>query len=110
VLNVVQSPARIIIRESSVTIGTSVVEISPETGTRQRNTLVLTNTSTASQKISLAWNSEAVAGKGIVLLAGEHHVESIDTGFIPLNSRITGIADGAGGTLAIHERLQDEVV
>jgi hypothetical protein len=102
--------SRILIRDTTVSVGTSAVEVSPETGTRQRNVLVLTNTSTSNQKISLSWSSDAIAGNGVVLLAGEHHVESIDKGFIPLNARISAIADNAGGALAIHERLQDEVV
>jgi hypothetical protein len=101
--------ARIIIRESTVSVGATSVEVSPETGTRQRNTIVLTNTSSLNQTISLAWLGDAVVGNGIVLLAGEHHVESIDSGFIPLNSRISAIASAAGGTLAVHERLQDVV-
>jgi hypothetical protein len=102
--------ARIIVRDSTVTVGTTSVEVSPETGTRQRNTLVLTNTSPSLQVISLSWAREAVAGQGIVLLAGEHHVESIGEGFAPMNSRICAVASLAGGTLAIHERMQDEKV
>lgn len=92
-------------REDSVSVGVTSVEVSPETGSKQRQAIVLTNTSAGGQVISLAWGRDAVAGKGITLLAGEHHVEAIDKGFIPLNARISAIADAAGGTLAIHERL-----
>jgi hypothetical protein len=95
----------VIPRDSSLTVGASSVEVSPETGSKQRSVLVFTNNSTAGQKITLAWGKEAVSGQGVVLLPGEHHVESIDKGFIPLNTRIMAIADGAGGALAIHERL-----
>lgn len=97
-------------RDSTVTVGTSAVEVSPETGTKQRSVLVLTNTSTGGQIISIAWGKDAVSKQGITLLPGEHHVESIDTGggFIPLNTYVSCIADGAGATLAIHERLTKE--
>ena len=92
-------------RDSVVTVGATSVEVSPENGSKQRSVLVFTNNSTAGQKITLAWGKDAVMGQGIVLLPGEHHVESIDKGFIPLNVRITAIADAAGGSLAVHERL-----
>jgi hypothetical protein len=95
----------IIPRDETITVGTSSVELSPETGTKQRQALVITNTSTALQKVALAWGKDAVALKGVVLLPGEHHVEAIDSAFTPLNSRISAIADGAGATVAIHERL-----
>lgn len=95
----------IIPRDESVSVGTSSVELSPETGMKQRQALVITNTSTGGQKVALAWGKDAVALKGIVLLPGEHHVEAIDSAFTPLNSRIAAIADGAGGVIAIHERL-----
>ena len=92
-------------RDTVVTVGASSVEVSPETGRKQRSVLVFTNNSTAGQKITLAWGKDAVSGQGVVLLPGEHHVESIDKGFLPLNLRIAAIADAANGTLAIHERL-----
>lgn len=92
-------------RDNTVTVGATSVELSPETGAKQRQALVITNTSTAGQIISLAWGKEAVAGEGIVLLSGEHHVEAIDSAFKPLNSRICAISDAVGGTVAIHERL-----
>jgi hypothetical protein len=95
-------------REDTLAVGTSSVEVSPETGTKQRSVLVLTNTSIGGQIISLAWGRDAVAGRGVTLLPGEHHVESIDKGFIPLNIRIAAISDVAGGTLAIHERILNE--
>jgi len=100
------SNLQLIPRDTTVTVGASSVEVSPETGnTKQRSTLVFTNTSTGGQKITLAWGKQAIAGQGVVLLPGEHHVEAIDKGFIPLNMQINAITDGAGGALAIHERL-----
>lgn len=92
-------------RDESVSVGAASVEVSPETGNKQRQTLVLTNVSAGGQSISLAWNKDAVAGYGIVLQPGEHHVETLESGFEPLNHRITAVASGAGGVLAVHERL-----
>lgn len=100
----------IVPRDTTVTVGTSSVEISPETGRKQRSAVILTNTSTGGQKIALAWGKDAVAGQGVVLLPGEHHVESWEKdGFLPLNMRIAACADAAGGTLAVHERLINAV-
>ena len=92
-------------RDTSVAVGTTVVEISPETGTKQRQALVLTNTSTGGQSITIAWGKNAVAGQGVVLQPGEHHVEAVDASFSPQNLQITAVASAAGGTLAVHERL-----
>lgn len=93
-------------RDDTVTAGTTAVELSPETGEKRRQCVVITNTSIGGQYASLAWGKDAVAGKGIVLLPGEHHVEAIDAAFKPLNSRITVIGSAAGATIAIHERLE----
>jgi hypothetical protein len=95
----------IIPRDVTVSVGTSAVELSPETGTKQRQALVITNTSTGGQNIALAWGKDAIAGAGIVLLPGEHHIEAIDSAFIPLNLRVSAESDLAGGTCAVHERL-----
>lgn len=97
-------------RDVTVTVGTASVEMSPETGTKQRQVLVLTNTSTGGQSIAIAWAKDAVVGQGVVLQPGEHHVEAIDSAFRPLNSRITACASASGGILALHERLINKVV
>jgi hypothetical protein len=92
-------------RDTSVTVGTSVIEVSAETGTAQRRVIVLTNVSTAGQIISLAVGKDAVANKGLVLYPTGAWSETIDPTFKPTNQRITAISSAAGGTLAIHERV-----
>jgi hypothetical protein len=92
-------------RDDTVSVGTSAVDLSPETGSKQRQVLIITNTSAGGQNISLSWNKDAVDGYGVVLYPGEHHVEAIDASFIPLNFRISAVASAAGGVIAIHERL-----
>lgn len=92
-------------RSTQLTVGASVVEVSPEMGNDfQRSTLVLTNVSTAGQLISISWGKDAVTGQGVVLYPGGSWQESYDVIFRPLNLRITAIADAAGGLLAVHER------
>ena len=92
-------------RDDLVAVGTSSVELSPETNT-QRNVIVITNTSTGGQLITLAFAKEAVSGKGIVLFPTGAWAESIDSAFRPSNARITAIASGAGGQITIHERVE----
>jgi hypothetical protein len=92
-------------RDDNLTVGATSVELSPETGSKQRQALVITNYSAGGQAISLAWGKDAVVNKGVILLSGEHHIEAIDSAFRPLNSRISVIASGAGALVAIHERL-----
>lgn len=93
------------IRDESVTVGTSVVKISESQTNAERTVLILTNTSTGGQTISLGFGAEAKSGSGIVLSPGGFHSESKDAGFRVTNKLITAISDLAGGTLAIHERI-----
>jgi hypothetical protein len=94
-------------RQTTLTIGASVSEVSPELGTGQRVLLSLTNASAGGQVISLAWGQDAVANSGVVLYPGASWSESIDAKFTPLNSRITAIASLAGATLAVLERVEN---
>jgi len=88
----------------SVSVGTSIVEVLQEKTTSQRTVMVLTNTSTANQTISIGIGSDAVSGSGIVLKAGSSYYESIDARFTPTNARISAIADAISGSLAVYER------
>lgn len=93
------------IRNSSVTVGTSSTVVSNDLTGAQRSVIILTNNSTGGQKIYLAWGAEANASAGIPLAVGGFHAEAIDAGFKPSNQQITAVADGAGATLLIHERI-----
>ena len=94
-------------RNQSITVGTSLVEISDEQPfpTNERKVITLINTSTAGQKITVSIGDEAAGTAGIVLNVGGYYHESHDAGFTPTQSRITAIADGAGGTLSVQERI-----
>lgn len=93
-------------RNSSLTVGTSVTEVSPETGNRQRKLIVLTNVSTGGQTIYLASGQDAALSAGIPLKVGSSWAESIDSSFTPTNLRWTAVSDLAGSTLAICERVE----
>ena len=91
--------------DKSVSVGTSVVEISPETGNLKRKVFFIVNTSTGGQIISIAFGKDAVSGSGIVLSAGNGWAESVDAIFQPRNLKITAVSSAAGGTVAFHEQL-----
>jgi len=89
------------------TIDTTPIVVSIEKGNQngKRVSIILINTSAAAQKISLAIGSEATAGAGIVLAPGGTWQDSMDGGYYPTQQQITAVADGAGATLAIQERI-----
>lgn len=89
---------------TTVTVGTSNVEVSRECF-QQRSAIVLTNTSTGGQVISIAIGEQAVAGNGIQLRAGGVYQDTRDGSYMPSNKQINAISDVAGGTLAVHERI-----
>lgn len=94
------------IRNSTLVVGTDSTIASEELfGDTQRKVLVITNTSTAGQVVTLSFGADAVAGSGIVLYPTGTWSESIDSKFIPANARVFAIASAAAGAIAIHERV-----
>jgi len=90
----------------TLTVGAASVEVSPDLrGNAIRTAIVITNVSTAGQVIKLSWGQEAVAGQGIVLYPTASWSETLDNRFTPNLLQLFAIADAAGGTLAIHERV-----
>ena len=94
------------IRDGSVTVGTTAVQLSLQEIPGTRNVLVITNTSTSGQQISLSWGKNAIAGKGMVLYPGGTWSESIDNRFTPSAMEVWAISSAASGTIAIHERIE----
>ena len=90
--------------QASVAVGTTFVELSGEKNTTTRSELIITNTSTLNQVITLGIGQDAVAGVGIVLYPGSSFVASIDARYKPTNQRITAIASAAAGSVAYYER------
>lgn len=92
-------------RNQSITIGTSPVVVSKQKDTYTRKSIILINTSSSSQEITLAIDGEAQSGAGIVLSAGGVWSDTAEGGYTPTQKLITGISSASGGTLAIQERL-----
>jgi hypothetical protein len=93
-------------RNESLTIGTTALVVSVEKNNENaiRESIIIINTSTAGQIITLSINAEAVAGQGIVLHSGGSWIDSADSGYLPTQHSITAISSAVGGTIAIQER------
>lgn len=94
------------IRDGTVSVGTTSVLLSPFQAGALRKALVITNTSTGGQAIYLGWGNPAIVGSGIALMAnGSSWTESIDSAYVPSIQDIWAVSSGAGGTVAIQERI-----
>ena len=98
------------ISNKTVSVGVTQVNVSPEVLLGQRKYISIINTSTGGQKITIAVNSDAVLGNGIVLSPGGSYSDSQDgVAYYPPNFNIQAISDLAGGSLAVLERIGNEV-
>ena len=94
------------IRNAAVGVGTTAVQLALALQIGQRKSLVITNTSTGGQIITIATGAQApTALAGIVLYPGGSWSESLDSSFVPSNLEFWGIASAANGTVAIQERI-----
>ena len=93
------------IRNDKLTITTTASTISEAKIGAQRTFINIVNTSTGGQVITVAVDQEAQAGYGIVLNPGGTYTESRDSISYPTNAQFTAISSGAGGTIAIQERV-----
>jgi len=97
-------------RNANATIGTSSVTIA-EACFQERVQISIVNTSTGGQIISLGIGSEAVALSGIVIYPGGSYGESkSDRSDRITQEQINAISSGAGGTIAIVERVRMEYI
>lgn len=96
-----------VVKNITITVGTTPVAVSEEQDgfTSVRSVITLTNISTAGQVISVSAGDEAVANRGIVLSPGGSYSDSMDSGYKPTQRRITAVSSGAGGSVAVHERV-----
>lgn len=93
-------------QQQSVAVGTTVVELSAEKCNTKRVEMIITNTSTLNQVITLGIGVNAAAGVGIVLYPGSAYIAAIDARYRPTNDRITAIASAAAGSVAYFERCE----
>lgn len=95
-------------RDAVVTVGASSTELSPEVGiSGQRRVITITNASTGGQVIRITFGKEGDGSIGIILYPTGSWSESIDSAYRPTNLRICAYANAAGGTVNIHERVDN---
>jgi len=91
-------------RDTTITVGTSSVEIAPLRSSRV--VIYITNTSTTAQKITIRKGETAgISGEGLSLNPGDSWYESDGANFRCWRGPIQAISDGADGTLAISEEM-----
>lgn len=97
------------IRNDSVTVGTTAVELSPRQSNGRRFFYVKNTSSGAAStaKITVTFSDlqNAVAGYGFVLDPGQSVTDSQLAEYPCWAGRIAAISDTVGGTVAIVERL-----
>jgi len=98
------------INQRSFTIGTSSSEIAKAMygfqGSR-RISMIIKNTSTASEVITLGIDKNAITGEGLVLNAGETISFSQDGGYMPPQGQVTAIASAATAKLSLYEEVEN---
>jgi hypothetical protein len=93
-------------RNESVAVDTTSIQIAPLLAKEgEREVIVIKNTSTGGQKITISIHATAIAGAGIVLNPNETWTESIESTYKPAKEDYNVISDGAGGQIAFFERL-----
>jgi hypothetical protein len=96
-------------RNDVIAVGTTAVAVRPQLIQEgDCEVLALKNTSTGGQKITIAQGlgRVAVSGSGIVLAPSESWTETHGDAFSVGHEPISAVSDGAGGTLAIYERIR----
>ena len=89
------------VRNNIAAVGTDAVLLSPAHG---RNEIVITNTSSAAQVITVSFGDVAIAGAGVVLQPNSVYFSSNSAGFNVFQGDIFVIANGASGQVSVFER------
>jgi len=89
------------VRNESLAVGTSSVLLSPA---RRRSEIVITNTSTAAQNITLSFGVPAVAGVGVFLLPYSVYFATNAQGFNVWEGEIFAIGSAINGSVSVFER------
>ena len=93
-------------RNEQVAVGTaSIIVCDNRNVINKRSVLVIRNTSTGGQNITVSLgNSQAVANQGILLHQDETFTDSSETVYECFQGQIAAISSAAGGLLSIFER------
>lgn len=89
------------IRNQQLAVGATSVLLSTA---RNRSELIITNSSTGGEIITIALGNEATANAGIVLTPYSVYYASASQGFNVWNGEIYAICSGAGGLVSVFER------
>lgn len=94
------------VTNKTVSIGTTPIQVAGDVEPGQRKFISIINTSTGAQKISLSIGADAIAGQGIVLSPGGSYSDSSDgVSYFPLEYAHNLVADLAGGSVSVIERI-----
>lgn len=93
-------------RNASLTVGTTIIEASPQRANEERTIISFTNVSTGGQVIGLAIGGDASVTGGIVIYPGGFYNESREGLNKATQEQITTVANLAGAILAIQERVE----
>jgi len=97
----------------SVSVGTTPVVIMSQLLPTQRKSYAIINTSTSSQKISISIDDSPANGKGVVLSPGGSWDDTASgespSDYFPTFLQFIAVSDIAGGSLAIMERVGNQV-
>lgn len=88
-------------RNDLIAVGTSSIQLSPA---RVRNEIVLTNTSTTGQTLTISFGTQATANVGVVLKPFSVYFASNTSGFNVYQGDIYVVSDGAAGQISVFER------
>jgi len=89
------------VRNQIVLVDTANVLLSPA---HYRNEIVITNTSSGAQVITISFGDIAIAGEGVVLQPNSVYFGSNTAGFNVFQGDIFIIGNGSGGQVSIFER------
>lgn len=89
------------VRNQAIAIGTTPVLLSPA---KFRQEIVITNTSSAAQTITLAFGTVAAAQVGVFLQPYSSYYASASEGFRVYAGEIWGIGSALAGQVSIFER------
>lgn len=99
--------AQVNAKNGALTVGTTptIVSEAKSSGYSERIRLILTNTSTGGETISIAVDADPVAGAGLVLSPGGSMAWEKQAGTPIQQLRVLALGSGAGATLAIYEEV-----